>query len=103
MASTAVPRGSPARSSGCTSSSLDPSSLPFFWVETTLPTTRAMSMSAHVPMVHDADDGGVGRDLRGQEGEGGLAAAHVEDLLADPRPHGVHRHQGRARDGAVGA
>src|SRR6267378_3255260 len=45
MANTAGPRSLPSRSSGWARSSFAPSSFPFFCVETTLPTTRAMTIS----------------------------------------------------------
>src|SRR5947208_37600 len=64
-ASSSPPRGVSSRLSGCTSSSLPPSSLRCFCVETTVPTTRASSMAAlsDGPVIDDAHDARVGRHL----------------------------------------
>ena len=47
IASSGMPRGWSSSVSGCTSSSLAPSSLRCFWVETTVPTTRPSCMGLH--------------------------------------------------------
>src|SRR5437762_5796853 len=69
-ASSSPPRGVSSRLSGCTSSSLPPSSLRCFWVETTVPVTRAKSMtSAQIPVIDDAHDARVGGDPGGAKRE----------------------------------
>src|SRR6478672_1647749 len=94
----AVPRASPDGVIGWTSRSLAPSSFPFLRVETTVPTTFASCMrspagSRQIPVIDDADDGGVGGRLGRIEREGGLAAADEEDVLAHTRADRVERHQ----------
>src|SRR2546423_13267610 len=60
-ASSGVPRGASSRPSGCTSSSFAPSSFRCFWVDTTVPITRAIcirwwALRLYIPMIDDADD-----------------------------------------------
>src|SRR3954471_21721241 len=85
IASSVVPRCVPSSVSGCTSISLAPSSLRFFWVETTVPTTRQICivLRLDVPVIDDADDGRVGRRLGRIERKRGLAAADEKHVLAD--------------------
>src|SRR5690349_17400616 len=87
-ATTASPRSLPSRFKGWTSSSLRPSWLGCFWVATSSPTTRAISMlfplllgAFQVNLVDDADHGGIERRLFGER-EAGFLAAHPVDELA---------------------
>src|SRR6185295_3768775 len=93
IASSVVPRGVSSRVSGCTSSSLAPSSLRFFCVATTVPTTRAICTLRQAPVIDDADDGGVGGRLGGIERKRRFAAADEEDVLADAGADRVERDQ----------
>src|SRR6188508_2660859 len=127
IASRVVPRGVSSSVSGCTSISFAPSSFLFFCVDTTVPTTRQICISAtsyqlpatsyqlpasgfrfpnfqiskshlfQIPVVDDADDGGVGGRLGRIEREGSLTAAHEEDVLPDPGADRIERDQGAAR------
>src|SRR5215472_1791343 len=111
IASIVVPRGLSSSVSGCTSISFAPSSLRFFCVATTVPTTRQICMSDvrwsmselfGVHPIDDADNRSVGWRLGRIEGKRGFAAAHEEYALAnagadrvqrDERlPHRITRH-----------
>jgi hypothetical protein len=78
---------------GWTSSSFAPSNFRCFCVDTTVPMTRAICISPHIPVVDNADDAGINRRLGGMEREAGLLAANEEDLFADTRANGVDRHE----------
>src|SRR5215471_769697 len=95
IASSAGPFGCSSSVSGCTRSSLAPSSFLFFCVATTVPTTRAICISALsvVPVIDDSDHRGVGGRLGGIEREGGLAAADEEDALAGTGADRIERHE----------
>src|SRR5205809_697206 len=99
-ASSSPPRGVSSRLRGCTSSSLPPSSLRCFCVETTVPTTRASSMAAlsDGPVIDDAHDARVGRHLSRIERKARLFAADEKHMLAHA---GAHRIRGpnHAADG----
>src|SRR5215210_2294671 len=94
-ASSAVPRGVSSRFNGCTSSSLAPSNLACFWVDTTVPMTLAICIE--IPMVDNADDARVDRRLNRVEGEAGFPAADEEDFFADSGAHRIDRDQRPAR------
>src|SRR5258706_11231395 len=84
IASSAVPRGESSAFSGCTSISFAPSNVGCFCVETTVPMTLAICTGRlHVPVVDDADDGGIDRRFGGMEGKAGFLAANEEHLFAD--------------------
>src|SRR5260221_4379085 len=116
MASSVVPRGVSSSVRGWTSISFAPSSFLFFCVDTTVTTTRQICISAtsfqlpvssfqlpdfqipksqlfQIPVVDDADDGGVGGRLGGIEGKRGLTPAHEEDVLPDAGPDRIERHE----------
>src|SRR6266487_6213634 len=104
IASSAVPRGVSSSVSGCTSISFAPSSFLFFWVETTVPTTRQICILPfafyllpcrlfQIPVIDDADHGRVSGWFGWIERKRGFAAADEEDVLADARTHRVERDQ----------
>src|SRR5450759_507445 len=99
IASSVVPRGFSSSVSGCTSISFAPSSFLFFWVDTTVPTTRQICIKAegrpsalfNTPVIDYPDDRRVGRRLRVIERVRGLAPADEEDVLADAGTDRVER------------
>ena len=94
----------PSSVSGCTSSSLAPSSLRFFCVDDDGADDAAESafglsprLGSDVPVIDDADNGRVGRRLGGIERKRGFAAADEEDVLADAGADRIERDERAAR------
>src|SRR6186713_1532481 len=104
MAMMGTPFEAPESSRGCTRRSFSPSSLRFFFVATTVPTTRPINMASGLEgdVVDDAHDGGVGGDFDGREGIRRLLRLHPENPLARTRAHGVGGDEGLAGGGTVG-
>src|SRR5262245_46954642 len=103
-ANSVAPLGESSRLSGCTSSSFAPSNFPCFWVDTTVPTTRAICMNlarnskdaellSNVPVIDDSNDARVDGRFDGIKRKACFFASHEKDVLAHSGANAVHSNQ----------